>query len=184
MRITFSAIFVGLMFIFQLACGNAPVSENAANFGRDKVFPTPLTEHPSLEIYLTEYVSAQNRKDEEKIFSLTYPRAIEIEGGRESFLKKTNQMLDSAENFAFLAGKPIQTLKKDNAILVVIPVSMKQKVKEGWQFSRTVIAGITEDEGRHWTFADVSDREKRKQIFPALADQMEIPEIKPPWIEK
>lgn len=184
MRKTFGAIFVGLMCIFQFACGNAPVSENAANFGRDKVFPTPLTEHPSLEIYLNEYVSAQNRKDEEKIFSLTYPKAIEIESGRESFLKKTNQILDSAESFAFLAGKPTQTLKKDNSILVVIPVSMKQKVKEGWQFSRTVIVGITEDEGRHWTFAGVSDKEKRKQIFPSFADQMEIPEIKPPWIEK
>jgi hypothetical protein len=184
MRKVFSAIFVCFMFIFQLACGDAPASENAANFGRDKVFPTPLTEHPSLEIYLNEYVSAQNRKDEEKIFSLTYPKAIEIEGGRENFLKKTNQMLDSAESFAFLAGKPTQTLKKDNAMLIVMPVSMKQKVKEGWQFSRAVIAGVTEDEGRHWTFADVSDKEKRKHIFPAFADQMEIPEIKSPWIEK
>lgn len=184
MKRIFYTIFPGFVLIFQLACGNAFVSENAANFGRDKVFPTPLTENPSLEIYLSEYVSAENRKDEEKIFSMTYPKVIEMEGGRESFLAKLKQTLDAAENYAFLAGKPTQTIKTDAQTLVVIPVSMKQKVKEGWKFSRAVIIGVSEDKGHRWTFADASDKERRKTIFPTLADQLEIPEIKPPWIEK
>lgn len=184
MKKFFSLFFLGFILFFQLSCGSSAVSENAANFGRDKVFPSPLTENPSLEIYVNEYVSARNRKDEEKIFSMTYPKQIELEGGRESFLAKLNQTLDGAQDYAFLAGKPTQTIKTDAQTLVVIPVSMKQKVKEGWRFSRAVFVAVSEDKGQHWSFADASDKEKRGKLFPAAVSQLEIPEIKPPWIEK
>lgn len=184
MKILYGLVLLTFAVIFQAACGGTAVSENAANFGRDSVFPTPQDENSSFEFSIREYVSAQNSKDAVKILSMTYPKLIEIEGGRESFQAKLNQTLGSAENYAFLAGKPIQTLKKDNLTLNLIPVSMKQKIGKDRQFSRAVIAAVTEDEGRHWSFADISDKEKRKQIFPEIADQMQIPEIKPPWIEK
>lgn len=184
MRMIYSLLFLGFVLLFQVSCGSAPVSENAANFGSNSVFPAFQDENSGFEFDLREYVSAQNRKDAEKILSLTYPKMVELEGGRENFLAKLNRMFGSAENYTFLAGKPIQTLEKDNLKVSLIPVSMKQKVGKDWQFSRAVIAGVTQDKGRHWLFADVSDKEKRQKILPTIADQIEIPEIKPPWIEK
>lgn len=177
-------IFIGFAVISQIACWDIQTSQNSANFGRDKVFPTPNDENTELTIYLNEYVSAQNRKDEEKIFSMTYPKVIEIEGGRKAFLDKLNNSLKNAKDFAFLAGKPTQIVENEGKLLAVIPVSTKQKVADGWKFSREVIVAVSEDKGRRWAFADVSDTGKRNIIFPTEINKLEIPEIKPPWIEK
>lgn len=184
MKKSFGKIFIVLTLISQFACGGLETNQNAANFGRDRVFPSPEKEYAELTIYLNEYVSAQNRKDEEKIFSLTYPKVIEIEGGRQSFLDKINGSLNSAKDFAYLAGKPAQIIDTEGKIFAVIPVSTKQRVADGWKFSREVVIAVSEDKGRGWTFADVTDLEKRKLIFPTAIDKLQIPEIKPPWVEK
>lgn len=177
-------IFLALMLITQFACANLQTSENAANFGRDKVFPSPVKQYPGLEIYLNEYVGAQTRKDWEKIFSLTYPKLIELEGGRKGFMDKIIAKRGNAKDFSYLAGKPAQTLTVDGQILAVIPAVSKQRVAEGWKFSREIIIAVSKDDGRKWMFADAADKEKRKILFPAATDKLEIPEISPPWIEK
>lgn len=177
-------LIISLIAVLQFACGDPQTSRNAANFGRDTVFPTPVNNYPSLTIYLNEYANAQNRQDFEKIFSLTYPKQIEMEGGRSAFLEKLNAAAKDAKDFSYLAGKPAQVIAEDEKLHAVIPISTKQRVSDGWKFSREVVIAVSEDEGKRWTFADVTDQEKRKKLFPLVVNKLEIPEIKPPWIEK
>lgn len=184
MKKLFLSVILSFFAVSQFACGDSQTSQNAANFGRNTVFPTPEKGYPALTIYLNEYVSAQNRKDYEKIFSLTYPKQIEMEGGRNGFLEKLDAAAKEAKDFSYLAGKPAQVISEDGKMLAVIPISTKRRVPEGWRFSREVLIAVSEDEGKRWTFADVTDREKRQTLFPSAVNKLEIPEIKPPWIEK
>lgn len=173
-----------LTSLLQFSCADSQTAQNQADFGRNTVFPTPVKNYPNLEIYLNEYSSAQNRRDLEKIFSLSFPPEIAAQGGRESFLENLRSFFKDKKDYAFLAGKPTQIVAENTRLLAVIPCVTKHQSAQGKQLSREILIAISEDNGGKWSFANATQVEKRKMLFPDSAGKFEIPEIRPPTIEE
>lgn len=194
MRALLNLIFLVLALTLQLACGQTQVNSNAskptsANASRPSA---QAKDYPKLKLQANELVEASNRKDFNTVVSLTYPKLVEMVGGREKILDSINQGMKEAEAqnvkiLSFTLGEPGEVISVERQLLAIIPSTMKLKVPEGTLTGQSFLIGVSEDGGENWTFVDASggmDREKLKALFPAAADKLKIPETKPPVLER
>lgn len=176
-------IFVGLILILQIACGQSPVNQDSLD-ATPTAKPLTAQSFPILKIHKTAYADACNRKDWDKVFSLTYPKLVEMTGGRQSFKDSMDKEFANTGEFLLMTGEPVQIAAVDKQLFAVIPSLLKQRVPEGIKTARLIIIGVSEDNGENWMFAEATNKETRKSLFPIAAAKLDIPEIPPPSLEK
>jgi len=127
------------------------------------------------------------RKDYQRVLDLTYPKVIEMAGGREKMLANLTSGLKEMETegvvlLSSTAGDPTQFVHDAGTIYAVMPVTLKVKAKDGVFQSEGGLIGISSDGGANWTFIDASgkDQKELKALLPRTLDKLKLPADKPP----
>lgn len=187
------AFFV-LSFTSQLVCGQTQADQNRSK-PTEASASAPTAQQkdfPRLKIQAGELAEAFSRQDFDKVASLTYPKLVELMGGRERMVAFLNQGVKQAEaeNVTFLSntvGQPEEIISVERQLFAVIPTTLKMRVPEGILTGQSFLIGVSKDQGENWTFVGGSggvNREKLKVLFPAAADKLKLPELKPPVLQK
>jgi hypothetical protein len=171
------------LLVFSAGCKSAPAPQPQAP-------PPPvihaIENYPNLTARAKELETALASKDYAKVIDLTYPKVVEVGGGREKLLAAmTNEMKTmEAEGVSLLsstAGSPSQFVSDASGIYAIVPVTTKIKATGGIFQTEGSLIGISTDGGQSWTFVDATgkDQTELKKILPNL-DQLTVPPERPP----
>jgi hypothetical protein len=125
-----------------------------------------------------------------KIADLTHPKVLEIVGGREkmiALMEKTIQQLkgQGIEILSTKVAEPSDLVKQGEELYVVVSFELKMKLKDGKMTTFGYVIGVSNDQGKTWTFVNSSSNlEAIKQILPNLPAALKLPEPKKPILEK
>lgn len=143
--------------------------------------------YPSLAVQAKEVNDAFSRKDFARFMDLTYPKVIEMAGGREQMVAAMKKELKEMESegvvlLSSTSGAPTQFIHDSGSIYAVLPITLKVKAQDGLFQSEGSMIGISSDGGVNWTFIDSSgkDLSELKKLIPGIADKLSLPPAKPP----
>ena len=143
-----------------------------------------FTSYPQLEAQAKEIGDALIRKNFQRFTALTYPKLIEMAGGKEKFMKavaeETNQ--EEAQGLQMLSSVPTdvtQFLKVSGSLYAVMPTTSRMKMRGAPFESYGCLIGISSDHGEHWTFADPGSG-GLKDLLPSVADKLSLCPAKRP----
>ena len=120
---------------------------------------------------------------------LTYPKLVEFLGGRTQYMAKLERLMKETSFAEFQIsvgpiGEPRDVVEVNSQYYAIVPTTTKIKVREGTLVGEAFMIGVSTDGGQNWTFVDSGGRSMPKEMLRALfgpaADQLRIPEIKPP----
>jgi hypothetical protein len=127
------------------------------------------------------------RKDYGRFADLTYPKVVELVGGRDQMLQGITQQLKEmeAEGVVLLSstsGSPTQFVHDSGSIYAVLPTTLKAKAKDGIFQSEGSMIGVSSDGGTNWTFIDASGKDHRelKTLLGNVVDRLNLPPDKRP----
>jgi hypothetical protein len=176
MKVRYSVVALIFLSPVGLVCGQQ----------REPQAPPPATQvsaasifanYPNLQAQAKEFGDAFVRKDFERLTELTYPKSIEIGGGKESLISEvtgTARQLQ-AEGIEMLSWTPTdvtQLLRDSGSLYAVVPMTARIKVHEDlfdWYLCQV---GISSDQGQHWTF--VPARSRLRDMFPQVVDKLNL----------
>ena len=130
--------------------------------------------------------------DYEKAADLTYPKLVELIGGRAKFIAGLERSMKEIQSDTFraistVAGDAIDVIEVGSDVYAIIPTTMKFKVPEGVLVAQAAMIGFSNDRGENWTFVDAGkgmSLPHKKMLFPAIADRLKLPEEKRPVLER
>lgn len=161
--------------------------------------PTPAQEaavssksYPNAKTQANQLVEAIRLGEYEKAADLTYPKLIELIGERAKYLAALERGMKEIQSDSFraistVAGDAVDVIEVGSDVYAIVPTTMKFKVAEGVLVGQAAMIGVSNDRGEHWTFVDsgkASNQEALKLLFPAVADRLKVPELKPPVLER
>jgi hypothetical protein len=142
--------------------------------------------YPNLTARAQELTEALGRKDYAKVIDLTYPKVVEVGGGREKLLAAMTDEVKSMESegveiISSNASAPTQIVHDTDGIFAVVPVTSKVKAQDGTFQTEGSLIGISTDGGQNWTFVDASGKDltELKKVLPNL-DKLKLPADKAP----
>ena len=148
--------------------------------------PSAGESYPNLTAQAKQLEDALGRKDYGKVIDLTYPKVIELAGGRDKMLAATTSEVQSmeAEGVEILSSNcaaPSQYLSDAGAIYAVIPVVSKVKAQDGVFQTEGSLIGVSTDGGQNWTFVDATgkDQTELKKVLPVFS-KLNLPPEKAP----
>jgi hypothetical protein len=139
-----------------------------------------------------EIGEAIKKEDYAKVIDLTYPKVIELMGGREKMIAtlETGMKQLKEQGFAFRSlevGEPGEFLAEGKNTFVVVPTTTEMTVPGGKMTIKSYLLGISPDGGKAWTFVDgngIGTPEKREMVLPKLPEKLELPEPQKPTLIK
>src|SRR3954469_19743271 len=119
------ALCVALSFFLLTACRSAPPPQAPAPLPPQ---PVVTSSYPNLMVEAKQLETALGSKDYAKVIDLTYPKVVEVGGGREKLLGEMTKEMQSMEaQHVFLlsstASDPTQYVTDANGIYAVVPVT-------------------------------------------------------------
>ncbi len=165
-------IFTLLMIAFTLLISNSSFAQ---------------TDYSSIKAQAEESSRAYLSDDYGKLADYTYPRVIELMGGRErmiAFVKKSTDDM-KAEGITFISHEVTAPTKVEiigKQKFAILPVTLQLKAPGGRIVQNSFMIGISDDGGNRWTFIDGAgvDAEKMKILIPSAAGKLVIPERQQP----
>jgi hypothetical protein len=112
----------------------------------------------------------------------TYPKAVELAGGKEKLLQimsnGINQM--KAQGFAFekvSIGSPGKFYKAGTEIHCLVPETLIMKTSKGRMSAKSNLLAISNDGGKNWSFLDLNKGtiSSVKNLFPNFNNNLIIP---------
>jgi hypothetical protein len=190
-----NVILFGSLFFSQIACGYPQPNQIISITSTQSASPTspPHKDYPNLKIQAEELAKAFDRQDYESVASLTYPKLVELMGGREgmaAILRRSMKQAEETENVKLIStmvGEPGGIIRVERQLFAIVPTTLRMKVPEGVLVGKAFMIGVSEDNGENWTFVDGSggrNEEKMKTLLPAAVGKLKLPELKPPVLER
>jgi hypothetical protein len=138
-----------------------------------------------------ETSNALVKGDYAKVVDLTFPRVVQLGGGREkmiALLKKGVQDMKS-RGITFRSAKvetPNQIAKAGRSLIAIVPFTLEMRIPQGKATQKSFLLGISDDDGKSWTFIDGSKltQENVKMFVPDFPKTVKLPEKQKPVIEK
>jgi hypothetical protein len=148
--------------------------------------------YANLTIQAEQLNAAVISGDYAKAADLTYFKLVELLGGRASYIavieKGMKQLQsDASRVLSDSVGEPLEVFEVKNQLYAILPTTMEIKVPEGLLVGKAFMIGVSKDGGENWTFLAVSRKfepQELKILFPAAADKIHVPEIKPPVLQR
>ncbi len=132
------------------------------------------------------------KEDPAGIADLTYPKVIELLGGREKMIAALGRGMKQMKEQGFAmrsleVGEPGEFLAEGKNTFIVVPTTVVMTAPGGKFVARSYLLGISPDDGKGWTFVDgtgLDTAEKRKLILPKLPEKLVLPEKQKPQFVK
>jgi len=148
--------------------------------------------YPNLKTQADELTQASLKGDDARAADLTYPKLIEVMGGREQYIENLKAVRGEmqSENFSILSASvedPKDIVEVEKQIYAIVPMTMRMKAPEGILVGRSSLIGVSSDAGKNWTFVTANRElkgEALKVLFPAAADKLRLPESTEPVLER
>ena len=130
-----------------------------------------------------EIVAAIKKEEYAKVVDLTYPKVVELMGGREKMRAELEAGMKQLKEkgFSFKSvkvGEPGELLAEGKNTFVVVPTTTEMAAPGGKIVLESYLLGISSDGGKAWTFVDgsgIGTVEKRELILPKLPAKLELP---------
>lgn len=179
-----------LLTLFILACGQPALSQTNKSKPRSK--PTSTRSYPNAKTQANQLNDAVLSGDYEKAADLTYPKLVQLIGGRARYLEVLKNGMSEMQSGGFqlistVAGDAKDVIEIGADVYAIVPTTLKIKVREGTLVGESAMIGVSKDRGEHWTFVDVGnglDNQRLKILFPAVANRLKLPEQKPPVLQQ
>jgi len=197
------ASMVNRMILFLISsllaatvCGCVPGSQPQSNEQPQASAPAPApkpVDHEIIKHQAQELSDAMIKGDYNKAADLTYPKLVELMGGRAKFISETEKVFKQMEAqqmriVSNAIGEPRDMMEIKDEIYAIVPTEMRMKVPEGILASDVFMIAVSKDGGQNWTFVDTAaareDSSALKMLFPDAASQLRIPELKRPVLHK
>lgn len=113
----------------------------------------------------------------------TYPKAVEMMGGKDVAEKKLNSEMGDWKKKGISITKaecsdPMEIQKIDGKLYAVVPMVLEMKLPNGVVISPSYLLGISEDGGKVWKFIDGSGLNKKKEseaLLPGIYTKLKLP---------
>ena len=184
-----NAAFITLL-IFNSGCGKA--NRSAANAQSPHAISKASKDYPNAKRQANQLNDAVLAGDYSKAADLTYPKLIQLIGGRAKYLAvlKSGMKETQSERFRIIStvsDDPTEIIVVGSDVYAILPTTMKIKVAEGILVGQSSLIGVSNDRGEHWTFLDAGrgfSREQMKKLFPDVAERLKVPEQKLPVLQR
>jgi len=125
--------------------------------------------------------------DYETIIRFTYPKVIELVGGRDKMISliKKGKIEMGQEGISFdkvTIGKPSKTVMAGDEIHCLVPQTVYMKVPKGKMKSETHLVAVSRDNGVNWFFIDAVslNKDNIKSVLPNYNFDLILPPKKEP----
>jgi hypothetical protein len=125
--------------------------------------------------------------DYETIIKFTYPKVIELVGGRDKMIAliKKGKIEIQQQGITFdkvTIGQPSKTVIAGDEIHCLVPQTVYMKVPKGKMKSETQLIAVSRDKGNNWFFIDAVNLNKGniKSILPNYNFDLILPTKKQP----
>jgi len=169
------------------ACSRSQPQPAPSIATQSPVASAPSDNYPTLAAQAQEMSDAFARKDYQRFVDLTYPKVIEMAGGRDKMLASMTQQIKEMEAEGVVplsssSGTPTQFIHDSGSIYALLPMTIKAKARDGVFQSEGSTIAVSSDGGANWTFVDASgkDHSELKAILPNVADRLNLPPEKKP----
>jgi hypothetical protein len=148
------------------------------------------TENQKLNTQLEEMKGYFLVEDYENFSKFTYPKIIEMMGGKEKFIEVTKQGMNKIKNDGFTLidisyknGSAL--LEKDGELQCSLTQIITLKTPRGKIESEYTLIAISVDKGINWTFMDTSGKtlETMLKYFPNLNENLIIKPKSQKWVD-
>lgn len=151
----------------------------------------PQVDRTKLKAQAEELARAFVSGDLGKLADMTYPRLIELIGGKTQMIASIEKDMkgmraEGIEIDSVSVGEPGQVIRIGKQTFAVIPETLRMKVPQGLLVGQSFLIGVSEDGGERWTFVNGlsgANKERLRVLLPAAADKLNLPEMKPPVLQ-
>ena len=123
------------------------------------------------------------KKDYNSFTKFTYPKLIEMMGGKEKMIEQISKEFKkmNADGFDFINitfGNSSEIITTNNELQSTLPQNIEMKVPGGRLVSQSTLIAISNNGGKNWCFIDSSgkDIQAMKRIFSNLSEKLVIPQ--------
>lgn len=132
--------------------------------------------YPNLEAQAKDFGEAFIRKDFERLVDLTYPKYIEISGGKQHRIRVVSRTAREFEARgeqveSWTPTEAVQLLKKSGSLYAVLQITITTRIYEDVFQVYDCLIGVSIDHGENWTFVS-SGCLALKEMFPDVAEQL------------
>ena len=181
------AVLITLL-VMHVACAATPFVAIAS---LAQSTSTPSKQYPNAKTLANQLNEAVLSEDYERAADLTYPKLIQLIGGRAKYLAVLKGGMNETQSDRFriistVSDDPTDIIEVGSDVYAILPTTMKIKVAEGVLVGQSSLIGVSKDRGKHWTFVDAGNGFSHKQLktlFPAVADRLKVPKQKPPVLQ-
>lgn len=140
-----------------------------------------------------EVAQATVKGDYGKLADLTYPKIVEMAGGRDKMISvvATGVRNMKERGFEFRSakvGEASPLVPGGGDLYTVVPFTLEMKVPGGKATMKSFLLGISGDKGKTWTFVDGSkigdDQKLTKKLLPNLPEKLKLPKKEKPVFHK
>jgi hypothetical protein len=131
------------------------------------------------------------RGDYQKFVDLTYPKLVELMGGREKMISSVEQQMQQmkAQGIDFASTSvdaPREVVPAGPQLFAIVPYSLKMKTPEGVITQQSYLLAISNRDSLKWTFIDVTDLNEAqlKAVVPGAVGKVAFPKKQPPVFER
>jgi hypothetical protein len=136
-----------------------------------------------LKVQANKLIEATLKKDYNTLASFTYPKVVEMMGGKEKMIQTIQTGMQKLSDQGFtvqkgVIGSPGKFYKAGKEIHCLLPETITMLTKEGKLLSKSNLLAITQDGGSNWYFLDVNSSTINfvPKLFPQFNKKLVLPE--------
>ena len=180
-----------LVCVVATGCGRASSQKNSNQPVRTQA--SEAVRNQRIKEQAQEIADAMVRRDYPRLLDRTYPRVLELMGGRDVALAAIEREAKQFQTkdtglVGVTVGEPREFVQVEKEGFAIVPTTMTIKVPEGTLVGEAFLLGISSDGGHNWTFvssdAGAANPKMLQSLFPAAADKLRIPEVKQPVLHR
>lgn len=126
-----------------------------------------------------------------KFVDLTYPKVVELMGGRAKMISLIENGLREmkAQGFEMSAASfesPKEVVAVGSQLFAIVPYTLKMKAPGGILTQQSYMLGISNSGVTKWTFIDATnvDEAKLKIVLPGAVGRLTLPKKQPPVFQQ
>ena len=117
-----------------------------------------------------------------KLVDFTYPKVVEMAGGREKMIELAKTSMANMKKAGYIVkgnaiAAPTGIADGGDSIFAIVPETTEMTVPAGKVTRKSYLIAISSNEGSTWTFVDGAgvDEKNLKTFLPDFPDELKLP---------